>query len=114
MSADASLKTRPIEELSATILEILPQKEPFRYLDRIVEIDESHIVGEYRFKEDEFFYKGHFPGRPTTPGVILVETMAQTAVVAFGIYLYGIDHGLEAARNHVSLFTDVEAEFLRE
>jgi 3-hydroxyacyl-[acyl-carrier-protein] dehydratase len=69
------------------ILKAVPQQPPFRFIDDILELDESHIVGSYRFREDEYFYRGHFPGRPVTPGVILVETMAQTGVVAFGIYL---------------------------
>lgn len=114
MVADESIRFLSIETLSQSILEILPQTAPFRYLDRIVELDENHIVGEYRFKEDEFFYKGHFPGRPTTPGVILIEAMAQTSVVAFGIYLFAIEQGFQAATKHVSLFTDVEAEFMKE
>ena len=50
-------------------------------------LDEEQIVGAYRFREDAFFYRGHFPGRPITPGVILIETMAQIGVVAFGMYL---------------------------
>jgi 3-hydroxyacyl-[acyl-carrier-protein] dehydratase len=69
------------------ILNAVPQQYPFRFIDDILELDEEHIVGAYRFREDEYFYRGHFPGRPITPGVILMETMAQTGVVAFGIYL---------------------------
>jgi len=69
------------------ILGLIPQTEPFRFIDRILELDENHIVGTYRFREDEYFYRGHFPDRPVTPGVILIETMAQTGVVAFGIHL---------------------------
>lgn len=69
------------------ILRNVPQQPPFRFIDEIIEIDDEHIVGAYRFREDEYFYKGHFPGRPITPGVILLEAMAQTGVVAFGLYL---------------------------
>ena len=69
------------------ILEVIPQQAPFRFIDEITEIDRDHIVGSYMFRKDEFFYEGHFPGHPITPGVILVESMAQVAVVAFGIYL---------------------------
>ena len=69
------------------VLEMVPQQPPFRFIDDILEMDGDHIVGAYRFRDDEYFYRGHFPGRPVTPGVILIETMAQTGVVAFGIYL---------------------------
>jgi 3-hydroxyacyl-[acyl-carrier-protein] dehydratase len=79
MGADASLKQE--------VLDLLPQKEPFRFIDEIISLDDEQIVGAYRFREDEYFYRGHFPGNPITPGVILIEAMAQTGVVAFGIYL---------------------------
>jgi 3-hydroxyacyl-[acyl-carrier-protein] dehydratase len=75
---------RPMRE---RILEMVPQRPPFRFIEEILELDETHIVGAYRFSNDEYFYRGHFPGLPVTPGVILIETMAQTGVVAFGLYL---------------------------
>jgi 3-hydroxyacyl-[acyl-carrier-protein] dehydratase len=74
-------------ETMLQILHSVPQQYPFRFIDEIMELDEEHIVGAYRFREDEYFYQGHFPGQPITPGVILIETMAQTGVVAFGLYL---------------------------
>jgi 3-hydroxyacyl-[acyl-carrier-protein] dehydratase len=74
-------------ETREKVLNAVPQQAPFRFIDDILELDEEHIVGAYRFREDEYFYRGHFPDRPITPGVILMETMAQTGVVAFGIYL---------------------------
>jgi 3-hydroxyacyl-[acyl-carrier-protein] dehydratase len=79
MEADAGMKME--------VLECIPQQEPFRFVDEIISIDDEQIVGAYRFREDEYFYRGHFPGHPITPGVILIETMAQVGVVAFGIYL---------------------------
>jgi 3-hydroxyacyl-[acyl-carrier-protein] dehydratase len=79
MEADAILRSR--------ILEMVPQRRPFRFIDEILALDEERIVGAYRFRSDEYFYRGHFPGLPITPGVILIETMAQTGVVAFGLYL---------------------------
>lgn len=69
------------------ILDLVPQRAPFRFIDEIISLDEEQIVGAYRFRDDEFFYRGHFPGHPITPGVILIETMAQIGVVAYGMYL---------------------------
>ena len=45
------------------------------------------VEGFYTFKEDEYFYQGHFKDNPITPGVILTEVMAQIGVVCLGIYL---------------------------
>lgn len=101
MAVDITLKQR--------ILEAIPQKPPFRFIDDILEISDDFIVGKYTYKKDEFFYKGHFPEKPITPGVIILETMAQTGVVAHGIYL-------ELKNNQpidkTTLFTEAQVEFL--
>ena len=68
------------------VLETVPQEAPFRFIDDILELESDRIVSTYTFKQDEYFYKGHFKDNPITPGVILIETMAQTGVVALGIY----------------------------
>ncbi len=95
------------------VLEILPQKPPFRFVDRIVSMDASRAVGEYTFRTDEFFYAGHFPGMPVTPGVILIETMCQTGLVALGIYLLGLEIPRDEVAQTVTLFTDSNVEFER-
>jgi 3-hydroxyacyl-[acyl-carrier-protein] dehydratase len=96
-------------ETMMEILRSVPQQHPFRFIDDILELDDEHIVGTYRFHEDEYFYKGHFPGQPITPGVILIETMAQTGVVAFGLYLHLRQvQGLNAAKKLTTLFTLAE------
>ena len=98
------------------ILEAVPQRPPFRFIDDIIEIDRDHIVGGYTFRSDEFFYRGHFPGKHITPGVILVESMAQVAVVAFGIYLLVEERNypLERVAEITTLFSLMEnMEFLR-
>ena len=77
----------------ATLLELLPQQEPFRFIDEILEVDEEHIVARYTFRPEADFYRGHFPGNPITPGVLLIESMAQTGVVALGIYLVARQKG---------------------
>ena len=102
----ADLCTR--EEMDQ-VLAKLPQQPPFRFLDRIVELSQDHIVAERRFFEQEYFYKGHFPGDPVTPGVLLIETMAQAGLVALGIYL------LECERPGVkmrTLFSDCAIDFV--
>lgn len=102
-----------IEAVSERVLALVPQQAPFRFIDRILEIEDERIVGQYTFKQDEFFYRGHFPGRPVTPGVILIETMAQTAVVSLGIYLM-LKEGHEDPGKFLTVFTEVNAEFLKE
>jgi 3-hydroxyacyl-[acyl-carrier-protein] dehydratase len=93
------------------VLELVPQREPFRFIDEIEEIDENHIVARYRFRPDADFYRGHFPGNPVTPGVILLESMAQAAVVALGIYIVASEKEPEEARKLVAFFTDAEVDF---
>ena len=97
-------------ETMARVLAAVPQQEPFRFIDEILEMDTEHIVGAYRFRKNEYFYRGHFPERPITPGVILVEAMAQTGVVAFGLYLV-MEQGREAelkSGNLTTLFTVID------
>lgn len=69
------------------ITSFLPYKNPFLFVDELTEISENGVTGNYTFKENEYFYEGHFINNPITPGVILTETMAQIGVVCLGIYL---------------------------
>jgi len=94
----------------AEVLARLPQQEPFRFVDEILELDDDHVVAAYRWRPDAAFYRGHFPGNPVTPGVLLIESMAQAAVVSLGIYLLAKELGTEAHKL-VTLFTDVNVEF---
>jgi 3-hydroxyacyl-[acyl-carrier-protein] dehydratase len=92
------------------VLDLIPQQDPFRFVDDILELDDDHIVGTYRFRPDADFYRGHFPGNPVTPGVILVESLAQIGIVALGIYLLGRESEADTAKV-TTLFTDMNVEF---
>jgi 3-hydroxyacyl-[acyl-carrier-protein] dehydratase len=98
---------------SQALLDYIPQQAPFRFIDTILSVDDDTIKGQYTFKENESFYAGHFPGNPVTPGVILLETMAQTGVVAFGLYLLAKEKGEDELTQWLTFFSDANIEFLK-
>lgn len=65
----------------------LPYSEPFLFVDEIEEVTVDFIKGNYTFKEEAFFYKGHFKDFPVTPGVILTECIAQIGLSTLGVFL---------------------------
>jgi 3-hydroxyacyl-[acyl-carrier-protein] dehydratase len=95
------------------IIQNLPYTKPFLFVDEIIHVSEKGVSGNYTFKENEFFYKGHFKENPITPGVILTETMAQIGVVCLGIYLLKEEVSLERkpqialTSNHIDFFLPV-------
>ena len=65
-----------------TALQLLPHGPAFRFVDRLLELDPGQRgVGEYHARGDEPFLRGHFPGQPLMPGVLLIEACAQLAGV---------------------------------
>ena len=63
------------------IKKILPHRDPFLFIDEIREIGEDFIIGVKFVRADEEYFKGHFPAEPVMPGVLQLETMAQTGGV---------------------------------
>ena len=105
------------------IKSLIPHREPFLYIDELYDIKKLQSAkGLKTFKENESFFKGHFPGQPVVPGVILVEMMAQTAaaLIAYSIreetfdkivYLMNIENTkfrLPVFPNH-KIYTNVKA-----
>jgi len=64
-----------------TIKAAIPHREPFLLLDEIVEQTESRIVCRKHFTGKEFWYAGHYPDFPLTPGVLLCEAAMQAGAV---------------------------------
>ena len=88
------------------IIQKLPYQKPFLFVDNLLEVNEYGVKGNFTFRNELDFYRGHFIDYPITPGVILIETMAQIGLVCLGIYL-SKDQAIEQIG-----FTSSNIEFL--
>lgn len=93
----------------AGIMEAIPHRYPFLLIDRVVEIrPDDSAVGIKNVTVNESFFQGHFPKEPVMPGVLLIESMAQTAA-SLVVYTLG-----EGAKGKLVYFMSIEgAKFRR-
>ncbi|RKT00749.1 3-hydroxyacyl-ACP dehydratase FabZ family protein [Flavobacterium sp. 123] len=91
------------------IVSKLPYVKPFLFVDEIIRINENGVEGTFTFDKNLDFYKGHFKNNPVTPGVILIEVMAQIGLVCLGIFLLNDKLNKEAS---IAL-TSSEIDFLK-
>jgi 3-hydroxyacyl-[acyl-carrier-protein] dehydratase len=82
-----------LEQIEAAI----PHRKPMLLLDEIVERGEDRIVCRKTFRDDEYFFQGHYPGMPLVPGVILCEAAMQAGAVLLSAQLSDAGEGAPVA-----------------
>ena len=90
------------------IKSVLPHREPFLFIDEVIEVEGTQRVIAVKYiKDSESYFSGHFPGNPVMPGVLIIEAMAQASVILFSL------NRPEIAEGHPNYYLGkVKSEFL--
>ena len=84
------------------IIQLIPHRPPFLFVDEIVSENADSLVARRTFRPDEDFYRGHYPGAPITPGVLLCEAVFQTGALLMARTMAG-----QGSRDGVPLLAKV-------
>lgn len=79
--------------MSPEITDLIPQRPPFLFVDKIIERSEKKIMTTLKLTGEEDFFKGHFPGNPIMPGVLLQEALFQSGAALMALMVAGKEGG---------------------
>jgi len=76
------------------VLNAIPHRPPFLFVDRVVEVTETKIKTTKEISPEEPFFKGHYPGNPIMPGVLICESIFQTGAILLSKITGSISEGI--------------------